>query len=177
VLPEADDGARLARMTAQDRDMGLAPDPLLRLAVAIGHGDGTPDALTSRLRLSNAEGDRLAAVLERSHAFAASREADWTGLRFAFGTDGFRDAARLSAAGDGDGGRLSRALAHALEAPRAFPLRGADLVARGVPPGPEVGRRLAVLQSWWMAGGLSADRAACLAELDARLRQPGGGDG
>ena len=175
VLPEADDGTRLARMVGQDRAAGLPPDPLLRLAAAVRHRGGGAEALAARLRLSNAARDRLLAVLKQSATVAATDEGRWAGLRFVFGTDGFRDAARLSAAFDGDGARLARAMALAAQPERTFPLRGEDLVARGVPPGPEVGRRLAELRSWWMAGGLSADRAACLAALEARLGQPGGG--
>jgi poly(A) polymerase len=48
-------------------------------------------------------------------------------------------------------------------APR-FPLRGGDLVALGVPPGPRVGAVLAAVEDWWIAGDFTADRDACLAK-------------
>jgi poly(A) polymerase len=49
-------------------------------------------------------------------------------------------------------------------APR-FPLKGRDAVKLGVPPGPAVGRLMATLEDWWIAGDFTADRAACLAKL------------
>ncbi len=53
--------------------------------------------------------------------------------------------------------------------PPAFPLRGTDVLARGLAPGPEVGNILRGLESWWIEGDFRADRAACLAELDRIL--------
>lgn len=44
-------------------------------------------------------------------------------------------------------------------APR-LPLTGADLVARGVPPGPEIGRRLAKARDLWLERGCPEDEAA-----------------
>ena len=53
--------------------------------------------------------------------------------------------------------------------PFAFPLSGDDLLAAGVAPGPDVGRRLAELRGWWLDGERQADRTALLAELARRL--------
>jgi poly(A) polymerase len=46
-----------------------------------------------------------------------------------------------------------------------FPLEGRDVVAAGVPTGPQVGVHLREVRQWWMDDGCVADRAACLAEL------------
>jgi len=48
----------------------------------------------------------------------------------------------------------------------AFPLRGSDVIALGLEPGPEVGRLLATIEAWWEAGDFKASRRACLAELE-----------
>jgi poly(A) polymerase len=53
-------------------------------------------------------------------------------------------------------------------APR-FPLKGGDLVARGLSPSPEVGALLAELEAWWIAADFSPTRRQCLEELDRRL--------
>jgi poly(A) polymerase len=54
---------------------------------------------------------------------------------------------------------------------RPFPLRGRDIIAGGVPRGPEVGRLLALLEDWWLAEGRVPDHHACLAKLrDALAR-------
>jgi hypothetical protein len=51
----------------------------------------------------------------------------------------------------------------------SFPLSGRDALALGAKPGPAIGRALAAVRAWWMAGGCRADRAACLSELARRL--------
>jgi len=51
-----------------------------------------------------------------------------------------------------------------------FPLLGRDALAAGVPPGPALGRLLAQVREWWIAGGAAASRDECLAELVARAR-------
>jgi poly(A) polymerase len=48
-----------------------------------------------------------------------------------------------------------------------FPLRGEDVLALGVPPGPEVGRRLAVVRAGWEDDDFRADRTELLARLAA----------
>jgi poly(A) polymerase len=53
--------------------------------------------------------------------------------------------------------------------PVEFPLKGADVVAAGIPAGPRVGELLARVERWWEAGDFRADRAACLARLNAML--------
>jgi poly(A) polymerase len=50
-----------------------------------------------------------------------------------------------------------------------FPLQGADVVAAGVPEGPEVGRLLDAVEEWWVDGDFEADREACVAELARRV--------
>ena len=50
-----------------------------------------------------------------------------------------------------------------------FPLRGADVLALGVPEGPDVSRFLSEVEAWWIDGGLVANRRACLAELKNRI--------
>jgi poly(A) polymerase len=56
-----------------------------------------------------------------------------------------------------------------------FPLKGRDAVKLGVPPGPAVGRLMAKLEDWWIAGDFQADREACMAmlkELSATATSP-----
>ncbi|MFP4359703.1 MAG: hypothetical protein ACLFTG_03350, partial [Alphaproteobacteria bacterium] len=47
----------------------------------------------------------------------------------------------------------------------AFPLKGGDVVAAGVSPGPDVGRVLRRAEQAWLAEGCTADRATLLARL------------
>ena len=63
---------------------------------------------------------------------------------------------------------LLRALAESRvwKAPR-FPLKGRDLLAIGVPHGPEVGERLARVEAWWIEQDFRPTRAECLEKAKA----------
>ena len=155
VLPEGAAPTRLARLVAA----GAPPDPLLRLAALL---PGDTAALADRLRFSAFERDRLLALRSGE---APDDNADDATLRRALADapaeilDG-----RAWLAGRGAGLRARLA-----SMPRpVFPLRGRDVQAAGVAPGPLVGQLLAQVRAWWMAGGCLADAAACRAEL-ARL--------
>ena len=52
-----------------------------------------------------------------------------------------------------------------------FPLRGADLLALGITPGPTIGTLLAQVRAMWLASGCTLDRPACLDALRAILDQ------
>ena len=52
-----------------------------------------------------------------------------------------------------------------------LPVKGRDLMALGIKPGPRIGELLAEVGAWWEAGDFRADRKACLAELKARAGQ------
>ena len=54
--------------------------------------------------------------------------------------------------------------------PPSFPLRGADVLALGVPPGPEVGAVLRELEDWWIDGDFAADAAALRTRLARTIR-------
>lgn len=49
-----------------------------------------------------------------------------------------------------------------------FPLRGADVLAIGIKPGPDVSRLLKEVEDWWVDGGFDASRRKCLKELKRR---------
>ena len=57
----------------------------------------------------------------------------------------------------------SRHLARALSWERpAFPVAGADLIARGIKPGPDMGVQLAELEERWVESNFTLDKAALL---------------
>ena len=155
VLPEGTAPARLAALRAA----GAPPDPLLRLA-ALLQGDAA--ALATRLRFSAAERDRLLALRSGD---VPPDDADNATLRRALAdTPAYILDGRAWLAG-----RDAALRARLAAMPRpVFPLRGRDLAAAGVAPGPRLGQLLAQIRAWWMAGGCVADAAACRAEL-ARL--------
>ena len=90
------------------------------------------------------------------------------------GPPGYRDLILLRAADQGASAkRRARTLLVRAEETGAleFPLRGRDVTALRIKPGPRIGELLASVAAWWEAGDFRADRKACLAELKARAKQ------
>jgi poly(A) polymerase len=181
ILPEAFSLDRLAALLA----VPVAPDPLRRLAALVAI-EPAPDPLrrlgalaatdaasakraARRLKLAGAERDRLAAMASPPWPveLRAPVEAQRRAL-YHLGAPLYRDLVLLRAAAEGEEAGPLLALAEAWRKPR-FPLRGSDVTAHGVPPGPEVGWLLAAVETWWEDGDFRAPRKTCLAELDRLL--------
>lgn len=155
ILPGADVGV-FTRMAAVDRHEGLAADAVLRLAALAPQMDAK-----EALRLSNAEGARLVALASAPELSPAMDDIALRRARYVLG-DLYGSAVRLSwARSDVAGWRAVYALA--AESAPVFPLKGADLLARGLKPGPDVGRVLRSLESEWIASDFSASKEALLA--------------
>ncbi len=163
VLPEAGDLAILGALTGIDDR-----DPVRRLA-ALAPTAG--DAVADRLRCSRAVRRRLARLAPPVLAL----DPDWPvpNQRQALhdlGTDTFRDLVLLAWAADRTW-RAScwRAMLDTVarwENPR-FPLRGRDVLAAGIRPGPEVKAILKDVEAWWRREDFRPDRASCLERLAA----------
>ena len=154
VLPEADVAA-LAALVAEESRQQIAPDALRRLAALLPADVQLAEAVASRFRLSGAQKKRLALAAARDGA-----ERDARPLAYRLGRDCALD--RLLIAG---------ADAAALDGwviPE-FPLKGGEIVARGIKAGPEVARVLRHVESGWIAAGF-AD-AVIPALLDAELSE------
>ena len=164
ILPHVDDFRPVARMGRTDEALGLTPDPLLRLALI------ARDAVTlcDRLKLTNAETERLKALARHPSPSPKLRAPERDIVLYQLGEQIFRDGVRLAwarsrAAVD------SRGWCHLLEAARAwqrpkFPVNGNDLIGRGV-NGPAVGQALRELEDWWIASGFKPDKDELLARL------------
>jgi poly(A) polymerase len=134
--------------------VGIDADPELRLSALLPDDDAAVVQAAARLRLSNAQRERLlAALLPETPAVAL--DLDPRALRAAI--------YRLGALTVKD--RLARAWAEAparAEAARSliayaadwrapkFPLGGAEALAAGAPRGREVGRLLREVEAWWV---------------------------
>jgi len=169
LLAEARDDAP-ARLAALVRS-GAPADPLLRLAAMLPDGRAGA-AVAARLKLSSAEAASLAALLEAPGTLAPAQD-DAALRRLLAGHDkaALIGAAWLAEIGQGPRrGAAWRAMRARIVAmiPPAFPLQGRDLLRAGMAPGPAVGAMLAALRDWWLAGGCTATRAECLAQLARR---------
>jgi poly(A) polymerase len=156
-LPEYAGAARLKALVAREE----APDPLRRLAAIVSPSAAT--AVARRLKLSTQDSPRLQLMLEP--AVPGDPENRRAAL-YRLGTSLFVDRVLLEGPGDW---QAALALARRWTPPE-LPISGADALALGLKPGPQVGALLEAVERWWIAGDFSADRAACLAELERLAR-------
>lgn len=161
---------RFFRLIEIERRLGRAPDPVLRLgALAVAEASDV-EWLIQRLRPSNAEAERLSRATGREEAFdPAAPEAEAKRLLYRIGPDAYTDGALLAWARSNDPiddarRRVRLDLPNRWTAP-AMPFRGADLLALGVPPGPEIGRILTAFEAWWIAEDFPSDPARLRAKL------------
>ena len=158
VLPEAlpDGPAALAALRRVERDQDAAPEALRRMAALLPRDARLADQVAARLRLSTAQRRHL--VLLARHAGAPEPAA---ALAYRLGPEVARDLLLLD-------GRPTAPLA-GWQAP-VLPVRGGDIVARGIAAGPEVARLLQAVERRWIGEGFP-DRErveALLAEEMAR---------
>jgi poly(A) polymerase len=121
------------------------------------------------LRFSNADEKRVVAALTPS---AHVQRQDMTGALYYDGVARLADQAALApreASSEADFWQALQARLDAYERP-VFPLNGAKLKQAGVPEGPEMGRILAQLESWWVANDFPPEDALAAA-LAAQLKQ------
>jgi poly(A) polymerase len=160
--------ARFNRAIAIESARGATPDALLRLAALSAMIAEDAERLRDRLRLSNAETDRIAQAAEALTGLHGIRAAPPTDrlrvLLFLAGRQAARDALFLAAADSGaspddrafaDGDRF---LAEA-PAPQ-LPVSGSDLIARGVAEGRQVGEVLRAFRRLWIEAGFPGDPEA-----------------
>ncbi|WP_188236546.1 CCA tRNA nucleotidyltransferase [Sphingopyxis sp. LK2115] len=142
LLPELDTGfaATLDRLLANEAAAGIAPAPLRRLAALLPADAAIAEQVASRLRLSTRQRKHLAALGGHRHDVVRPARQ----LAHAIGIDAARDVHLLA----GDPAALA-ALAD-WQVP-ALPLKGGDIVARGIAAGPEVARILKAVEAAWVA--------------------------
>jgi poly(A) polymerase len=168
--------ASFANMIKVEAAMALAPCAVRRLGALGLFATEDADRLRDRLRLSNAEHERMLAMVERSrqvspgHGEAAARV-----LLYRLGASDFRDRVLLawsrSPAGAADPSWHALASLPARWEPPRFPLRAADLVSRGLAKGPALGAALQAAEEAWVAAGFPTDPQA-LAEIADRAAGP-----
>ena len=166
--------AGFSRMAAIEAAMDLAPDPVRRLGALNVQIVEDAERLLARLRLSNAEHERLAAMGTSWWRVAPDMgEPTARALIYRIGPEHFLDRvllawARSSATADDAAWRDLATLPQRWHAP-AFPLKAADFISRGVERGPLLGHVLAAAEEAWIAAGFPADGASLTAIADAAV--------
>lgn len=167
VMPEARDRTLLEALAAIDAG---EIDRLRRLAALLRPSNSDGAALAKRWHLSSKEARRLEQIARPVVEVSASL--DRAGQRralYAVGADLFRDLVWLAWAASSDAEAFKAMLHHAevWRCPR-FPARGADVKALGMPDGPEVGRLLKAVETWWIEQDFQPKRNEVLEELRRR---------
>jgi poly(A) polymerase len=170
--------ASFENVAKEEAALGLEANAVRRLgAIGVWVAEDA-QRLAERLRLSNAESERLLALdgwwrVAPRHGTQAAHA-----LLYGLGEQSFVDRVLVawarSAAGAAD--PQWRALARLPQnwtAP-TFPLRAADFSRRGIPAGPALGAALRRAEAAWIATDFPLDRAALEAIADGAVQEPGG---
>lgn len=147
VLPEIDPRgiARLDALIAAEREAGVGPDALRRLAALLPADSALADRVGSRLKLSNKARKRVAAAV-------GPEAGDARALAYRLGTETAVDRLLLA-------GRPADAAATADWPVPRLPIGGGALIAMGIAEGPEVARTLRAIENEWIEAGFPEGEA------------------
>ena len=172
ALPGAEGLGRFEALVAIETEQLFQCDPLLRLAALLAQDPAAGEAAGLRLRLSNAQRERLVAALGREPrivSWMSPREARRAVYRL--GAGAFCDRALLAWAGSQ---RPAAAIQWRALLPMAqtwprpsFPLTGEAVLAAGVPRGPLVGAVMAEVEAWWIDHDFTDDQLSMVEQLKA----------
>jgi poly(A) polymerase len=159
-----------AAMISAERALGLAPDPVRRLAALAVAVTEDAKRVAARLRLSNAETKVLDSMGHRWWRLAGMDELRARQRLYRLGEEQYRDRLMLAWARSGesvedDYWREFAELPQRWTAPK-FPLRAADFISRGIAEGPALGHVLTLAEDAWLAEDFPLAPAALAAIAD-----------
>ena len=172
VLPEASRLDRFEHLVEIERDQLFTCDPLLRLSSMLDLDKEGVEAFAARLRFSNRDRGRIAAMLTDK-----TKIASYLSIRevrkalYLMGVQCFKDRVMLGWAADRKGHntfqwRALLAMADSWQKPD-FPLTGQMIKAAGVPEGPEIGRVSREVEEWWIDSDFTDDEFSIIERLKA----------
>ncbi len=169
--------ASLSNMIKLEATLALAPDAVRRLgALGVAVAEDA-ERLRDRLRLANAEYERLASMAENWWRISSAwDERQARALLYRLAPERFTDRMLLAWSRSPEGAadaqwHVLATLPARWEAP-VFPLKAADFLARGVQKGPALGAMLRAAEAAWVAADFPRDSAvvAAIAEDASRLK-------
>jgi len=172
VLGGVPDLAGFEMMAKVEASAGVQADPVHRLAALAVRTGEDAELLWQRLRLSNAEHERLASMGEGWWRIAPGNDKAARALLYRLGPERFADRvlvawARAWPQGAHDGPwRALVTLAERWAVP-VFPLKAADFIKRGVAKGPALGAAMHEAEEVWIAADFPGDERAIKAIADA----------
>lgn len=176
VLPESEKWGidAIHGVVAAERDLGWTRDAMLRLEAIVPPDAERMRLLAERLKLSNAEAERLKAWALAPKVEPTATEGDLAKKLYRLGNRPMLDRLRLALASARtravtednallEAGGYSRLLKFAEKwvAPQ-FPIKGVDLQRLGLPAGPGMGKLLKRLEDEWVEADFRLDGGALL---------------
>jgi poly(A) polymerase len=172
TLPMLEGTHRFEALVEIETDHLFPADPLLRLAALLPRDPINVMFAAEKLRLSNAQRQRLVATLgttPRMVSWMSPRETRRAVYRL--GAEVFRDRVMLAWAQSEHPAAASqwRALLPMAQTwPRpSLPLSGDEVMAAGVPEGPLVGEVLREIEDWWTDHDFTDDKLSLIEQLKA----------
>ncbi len=162
LIPLPLDVGAVARLAAIENQLEIAADPVRRLAALVVLKPGQATILRDRLRLSATEYDRLANIaLNRSLLSPVISEAKARAALYRLGTATYQDCILIAWVREGlaptDASMTAVFELSKRWQPPQLPVRGADLLALGLAPGPKIGEVLSQFETWWIEQGFPTD--------------------
>jgi tRNA nucleotidyltransferase/poly(A) polymerase len=157
--------ASLSNLIKLEASLSLQPDPARRLGALGVSVTEDAERLRERLRLTNAESERLVSMGDAWwRVVAGMSEQSARTLLYRLGPDGYLDRVLLAWSRAPEG--MTDPQWHALatlpsrwHAPQ-FPLKAADFMAQGVEKGPRLGTAMRAAEKAWIEAGFPLDREA-----------------
>ncbi|HEX3937183.1 MAG TPA: CCA tRNA nucleotidyltransferase [Xanthobacteraceae bacterium] len=155
--------ASFENLVKAETAMNIAPDAVRRLGALAVRVREDGERLAQRLRLANAEGERLVALEQWWRVTPAAGDQAARALLYRLGPQAFTDRILIawSRAPAGTADPAWHALAdlpNKWTAPE-FPLKSADFIKRGIVPGPALGRAIRSAEAAWIAADFPAQQA------------------
>jgi poly(A) polymerase len=172
IIPGAVNLARLGGLVEIETEQLFETEAVLRLAALLPDDQVAAGKLGERLRLSNADRDRIVEALSPTpelKSWMSPREIRRAVYRL--GPRAFRDRAKLAWAQAASTATTPQwrgmiALGEGWTAP-SFPLTGEDVIKAGVPKGPMVGQVLREVEDWWVDHDFLDDKLSAVEKLKA----------
>jgi poly(A) polymerase len=167
--------ASFENMTKVEAAAGLEADAVRRLGALGVTVSEDAERLAQRLRLANAEAERLVALDRWWRISPAAADQAARALLYHLGPQSFADRV-LTAWSRSDAGASNGAWRELADLPRrwiapAFPLKAADFIRRGIAAGPTLGAALRAAEEAWIAADFPKDSAKLDAIADRAARE------
>ena len=166
--------ASFENVVKAEAEMGFSADAVRRLGALAVTVKEDGERLAQRLRLSNAEAERLVALEHWWRVSPATGAQPARALLYHLRPQSFTDRVLIgwsrSTAGAADGGWHELANLPQRWTASKFPLKAADFIDRGVAAGPALGAAMRSAEQAWIAANFPADRGALDAIADGAVR-------